>query len=104
MKHKKRLQALETKMLSNPVILHFADGSTKQIHGSRHFLIDLLARASQRDLTPHQAAQFELILEAVWAEEPGGGHMCEVLQAVFGGGNGRVNDVADESDHVIPQL
>jgi hypothetical protein len=52
MRFEKRIQALEARTLSDPVILHFSDGSTKMLTGRRYFLVDLLARASSPDLSP----------------------------------------------------
>jgi hypothetical protein len=41
MRLEERIQTLEAKMLSEPVILHFADGSTESLTGRRYFLLDL---------------------------------------------------------------
>jgi hypothetical protein len=46
MRFEKRIHALETAMLSNPVVLHFADGTIKILTGRRYFLVDLFARRS----------------------------------------------------------
>jgi hypothetical protein len=80
----KRIETLEAKMLSAPVILHFADGSTRLLTGRRHFLVDLFARASGADLRPIEAEQLDLIRQCVAAEEPGGGHMIEAMHALLG--------------------
>ena len=55
MKLEKRIHALETKMLSNPVILHFADGSTRVFFGPRYFLLDLFSGVCGGDLSLDQA-------------------------------------------------
>jgi len=81
MRLEKRIRALEARMLADPVILFFADGSKQEIHGPRNFLLDLLVRAcGGADITPAQAEQLHLIRESVYAQEPGGGRMTEVLR------------------------
>ena len=84
MKLEKRIRALEAKMLSDPLIFHFADGSVKTLTGGRHFLVDLLVRSSSPDLNPAERAQLDLIYESVSAEKPGGGHLVEMMQSVMG--------------------
>ena len=71
-------------MISDPVILHFADGTTKEIRGRGHFLLDLFCAAcGGADLNPVQAAQLDLIRESVAAKEPGGGRMTELIQSLL---------------------
>lgn len=84
MRFEKRLETLEAKMLSAPVILHFADGTTRLLTGRRYFLVDLFARASSADLSAIEAQQLDLIRQCVAAEEPGGGRMIEAMQALQG--------------------
>jgi hypothetical protein len=79
----KRVRALEKRMLSKPVILHFADGSTKEIRGPRGFLVKLFAGLSGEKLDPEQAEQFELVRRCIRAEEPGGGHLIAMLKALM---------------------
>ena len=48
------------------VVLHFADGSTRQIRGRGDFLLGLFPGAfGGKDLSPAQAAQLELIRQSV---------------------------------------
>jgi hypothetical protein len=62
MKFEKRLRALEARMITNPVVLYFADGSTRAICGQGDFLLRLLKGVFGRaDLSPSQAAQLDLI-------------------------------------------
>jgi len=77
-----RLRALEASLIAEPVILVFADGSTKRITGPRYFLLDLFCASSHRgpDLSPVQAKQLDLIHRSVSAQEPGGGHMVELIR------------------------
>jgi hypothetical protein len=86
MKLEKRIRALESKSTTGAVILHFADGSTRQICGRGDFLLSLFPDSSGgQNLSPAQAAQLELIRQSVDAEEPGGGHMIELLRALWHG-------------------
>ncbi len=66
------------------VILHFADGSTRELSGRRYFLLDLFSGACGGGLNPDQKAQLELIRQCVAAEEPGGGRIIEAMQSLLG--------------------
>jgi hypothetical protein len=83
MKLKRRIEALESLMLSAPVILHFADGSTKEIRGRRGFLLKLYAGQSGEELDPEQAEQLELVRRCIRAEEPGGGRLIAMMKALM---------------------
>jgi hypothetical protein len=82
LKLEKRLTALEAKLIAEPVILVFADGITEKITGPRYFLLDLFRASLQGapDLSPVQAEQLDLIHRSVSAQEPGGGHMIELIR------------------------
>ena len=83
MRLEKRIQALESKMLSDPAILHFADGSTESLTGRRYFLLDLFSSACGGNLSREQAAQLDLIRTCVFAQKPGGGRMVEAMQSLM---------------------
>lgn len=83
MRFEKRIRALEIEAFDDATILHFADGTKHEISGSRYYLLDLFAGACRGDLNSRQAKKLELILDSEAAEEPGGGHMVEVLQSLF---------------------
>src|SRR5580704_10561804 len=80
----KRIRALEAQMLTDPVILHFADGSAESLTGRRYFLLDLFSCAYGGTAGPEQAAQLDLIRKCVRAQEPGGGRLVELMQSVMG--------------------
>ena len=84
MRFEKRIQTLEAEMLSDPVILHFADGSTESLTGRRYFLLDLFSGACGGNLNPDQRAQLDLIRKCVAAEEPGGGRIIEAMHSLMG--------------------
>jgi hypothetical protein len=81
MRLEKRIRALESKMHSDPVILYFADGSKREIHGPRNFLLHLFVGAcGGADITPAQAEQLDLIRDSVAAQEPGGARLTEIIR------------------------
>jgi hypothetical protein len=83
MRLEERIRALEDRMLSRPVILHFADGSTRELRGPCGFLLKLFAGLSGEELDPEQAEQFELVRRCTSAEDPGGGHLVQMLKALM---------------------
>ena len=84
MKFEKRIRALEARLLADQCILFFADGSTREICGGVNILLDLFAGAcGGADLSPGQVEQLELIRQSVSAQEPGGGHMTELVRCVL---------------------
>jgi len=86
MRLEKRLRALEARLVSNPVLLDFADGTTREIHGRADYLLDLFAGAcGHQNLSSKQSTDLELIRQCLSAREPGGGHMVEVIQCLLQG-------------------
>lgn len=84
MKLEARLRKLEARASSDPIVLHFTDGSTREIRGRGDYLLDLFAGAiGGGDLSPRQAEHVDLILGCVSAKEPSGGHMIELLRALL---------------------
>ena len=88
MRLEKRVRALETRMIVDPVVLYFRDGSIRTIWGPGDFLLSLMRGACGADVDPGQAAQLELISQSVAAKEPGSGHMVELLRALMNGPRG----------------
>jgi len=81
MRIERRVRALEAELIAEPLILHFADGSTRAIWGGGDFLMRLFKGVFGRaDLGRRQAAQLDLIRQSVRAQEPGGGRMIELLR------------------------
>jgi hypothetical protein len=82
----KRIRALESKMLADPVILYFADGSKGEIHGPRNFLLHLFVGAcGGAGITPAQAEQLDLVGRSVGGQEPGGARMTEIIRCFLRG-------------------
>jgi len=89
MRIEKRLRALETKLRADPVILYFADGSSRPISGRRPFPFSLFADLCERaELSAKQLEQVELIKQCVAGKEPNGGHMVDVIRCMLHGGHG----------------
>lgn len=79
----KRIEGLETRMRQDPVVLHFADGSTRAMWGPADFLLDLLPGCGGAALGPERAGQLELIRQSVGSQEPGGGLVIQLLRAIM---------------------
>lgn len=80
MNFEKRLRALEAKIITDPLILHLADGSTRTLFGGRDFLVRLLRGVCREaDFSPAQAAHLDLVRKCVSSQEPGGGRMVELI-------------------------
>jgi hypothetical protein len=81
-----RIRALEARLITDPVILYFDDGSTRELRGHGDFLLRLFQGAcGGGDLSPWQAEQLDLVRRSVAAREPGGGRMVELLKCLLGG-------------------
>ena len=103
-----RIRALERKILSDPVVLRFADGSTKQIRGHGNYLLDLYVGSCRAELSPLQLETVDLIRQSVSAEEPGGGRMTELLR-ICPDGRQEMNqdpsrDVSAQDEDTAPTL
>jgi hypothetical protein len=85
MRLERRLRALETRMIADPVVLYFEDGSTRKICGRGDFLLGLMLGACGGAVNPLQTAQLDLIRRCVSASESGGGHMVELLRSLLTG-------------------
>jgi hypothetical protein len=81
MRLEKRIRALEARMLSDPVILYFADGSTREICGRADYLLRLFCDACYGgDLSPRQAAELDLIRDSVGEGGASCAHMTQLIR------------------------
>jgi hypothetical protein len=83
MRIEKRIRNLEAKLTPERITLCFDDGTTREIQGPRGFLLKLWPGLSGATLDPDQAEQLDLIRRSIAAEEPGGGHLVELLRALM---------------------
>jgi hypothetical protein len=80
MRLEKRIRALEARMLADPVILYFADGTTREICGRPDYLLRLFCDACYGgELSPKQAAELDLIRDSVSA---GGANCAQMTQLI----------------------
>ena len=82
MKLKRRIEALEMGLITDPTILTMPDGRTVTITGPGDYMVRLLGVVF-RGATPAQAAQLDLIRRSTEISEPGGGHMAELVRALL---------------------
>jgi hypothetical protein len=80
MRLEKRIRAPEVRMLADPVILYFADGSTREICGRADYLLRLFCVACYGgELSPRQAAELDLIRDSVSAGGASCARMTEII-------------------------
>ncbi len=72
MKFRKRLNALERRLVCEPATLFFEDGTSAQLRGRGDYVLNLFAAAAQGK-TSHDT---DLIARSVRSEEPGGAHIA----------------------------
>jgi len=78
---RRRLAALEKRLISEPTLLMMPDGSTARIPGRGEYLLKLLVVAARGvNISPEHAAQLDLIRRSTDAIEPGGGRLIEVIR------------------------
>jgi hypothetical protein len=76
---KKRIEALERRIVFDPITLFFADGSSTQIGGRRDYGLNLFAAACRGE----RSRQLEQIGRSVRSQEPGGGQMMDLARALL---------------------
>ena len=78
---RRRLDTLEKRLTSEPILLQMPDGRTERLSGRGDYVLDLFSRACRGERT----AEIELIVQSISAIEPGGGHMLELVRAILDG-------------------
>lgn len=78
---RRRLEALEKGLISEPILLQMPDGRTESLSGRGDYVLNLVSRACRGDRTP----EMELIAQSVSSTEPGGAHMIELARALLNG-------------------
>jgi len=66
-------------LVSNPTTLFFADGSSVQISGRGDYVLNLFVAACRGQ----RSRETELIARSVRSEEPGGGHLMDLVRAIL---------------------
>jgi hypothetical protein len=75
---RRRLEALEKGVTTEPIVLHMPDGRTETLRGD---VLDLFSRAVGGERTP----EMELISQSISSVEPGGAHMIDLARALLNG-------------------
>ena len=78
---RRRLELLERRVTSEPIILKMADGRTERICGRGDYVLDLFLSSLRGDRTP----ELELIAQSISSTEPGGGYMLDLTRAFLNG-------------------
>jgi hypothetical protein len=73
---RRRIEVLEKRMISQPIVLELAGGSTKSLPGHPSYVLELMMRSFQEDEVP----ELDLIAESVSSAEPRGAHMVDVAR------------------------
>ena len=78
---RRRLAALEKRLISEPTLLMMPDGSTARIPGRGEYLLKLFVVAARgANISPEQAAELDLIRRSTGAIEPSGGRLVELIR------------------------
>jgi hypothetical protein len=78
---RRRLAALERRLIIEPTLLEMPDGKTARITGRSDSLLQLLVVASGgANISPEQAAQLDLIRRSTSAIQSDGGRLIEVIR------------------------
>ena len=78
---RRRLELLEKRITSEPILLQMPDGRIETLPGRGDYLLHLFSRACRGERTP----QIELIAQSVRSTEPGGAHMIDLVRAFLNG-------------------
>jgi hypothetical protein len=78
---RRRLDSLEKRLISEPIILKMRDGRTERLRGRGDYVLDLVLRAWRGERTP----VIELIGQSLSSTELGGGHMLDLVRADLNG-------------------
>jgi hypothetical protein len=84
MKIERRLERLERDFQTGSTTLVFADGRTAILPGTGDYLLRLLGVAGSPESANHvQVAHLELIRSSVGSNEPGGGHLIDLIRCLL---------------------
>jgi hypothetical protein len=77
---RRRLAALERRLISDPTLLIMPDGSTASIPGYCDLLNLLVVAAGGANISPVHAAQLDLIRRSTSATQADGGRLIELIR------------------------
>jgi len=76
----RRLERLEKRLISAPILLKMPDGSTERILGDANYVLDLMICALNGEKVP----EIELIARSISSDEPSGAHMVDMARLLHG--------------------
>lgn len=84
---KQRLRRLEATFIADPIVLFFADGSTREIHYSGQRILSLFMAAMSGEAAPGSATRQHLdsIRDSSGCFDPGGGGMVNLIRIALAG-------------------
>ena len=88
----RRLERLEKRIISAPILLQMTDGSTERICGDANYVLDLMISTLHGETVP----EIELIAQSISSEEPGGAHMVDMARLLYGATKRQVSRREDE--------
>jgi hypothetical protein len=77
---RRRIAALERRLISEPILLMMPDDSTASISGHSDLLNLLVVAAGGANISSEHAARPDLIRRSTDAIEPGGGRLIELIR------------------------
>jgi hypothetical protein len=78
---RRRIAALERRLIVEPILLMMPDNSTASIPGRSDHLLNLLVVAARGvNISPEHAAQLDLIRRSTDAMQPDGGRLVELIR------------------------
>jgi hypothetical protein len=88
----RRLERLEKRLVSEPILLQMPDGRTERLRGDANYVLDLMICALNGETVP----EIELIAQSVSSDEPSGGHMVDVARLLYGATKRQMQPGEDE--------
>jgi hypothetical protein len=73
---RRRIELLEKRIISQPIVLELPDGSTRSLPGHPGYVLDLMMRSFQN----HDVPELDLIANSISSVEPRGAHMVELAR------------------------
>jgi hypothetical protein len=75
----RRIERLEKRLVSEPILLRMPDGRTEKILGDADYVLDLMACTLNGETVP----EIELIARSIGSDEPSGAHMVDVARLLY---------------------
>lgn len=82
----RRLQNLEKRLASEPILLRMPDGSTERVPGDPNHILDFMMAS----LSGEEVPEMELIAQSLSSAEPGGAQMVDMARLLYGATKGKM--------------